>query len=460
MRDFADLESAVQNKDSRTYLHEAIVALNSEANRAAIVTLWTAIMLDLIGKVRHLANSGDNDAEHIVQAIDHAIDSNDVRNMQNIEFGLLTNAEKLEIITPRQKKVLERIREDRNLCAHPAFIAKGEVYKPSIELVRSHIASAVDCCLSLPTNTGKQVIQLFEDDLASDAWPDVNDVPSFVRHRYLENVRESTKRNVTKLAIKYAMMPYLAEAAAFVEPNVITYRCRCYINSLALLDRKLLATCLSSVLENRRKSNALSDELLIRSLGAFGYLREYWEFLREDEVIALDKLLRICSAEMLVDLEVFASGVPTNERIATACELAFSKVSQLSFGGIDKVLTSATYGKKSLVPLAIADLKTANSYRIAEQKLGRLATLAAYLSPEDIREAGQVIRSNDQIYEAAGAKALLMNIFEATKSVPDAMEAWGELATGLNCDYLARHPGDPDGYYSYSELLTAVRESD
>lgn len=457
MRDFTDLESAVRDAGSKGYLHEAVIALSGGANRASLVSLWTAVMIDLMGKVRRLADTGDAEAIKVAAEIDRAVESGNPRNMQRVEFELLTNAEKLEIISARQVLELKRVRDDRNLCAHPSFVAKGEVFKPSVELVRSHIATAVDCCLSLPAISGKQVIQLFEDDLASNAWPEIPDVTSFICHRYLENVRESTKRNITKLAMKNALAPRSARAADTVGPCVVAYRCRCYINALASVDRDLFRTCLTSVLDGRRKLTALGGKCLLRSLGTFGLFREYWEFLREDEVIALDRLLTNGSAEELLEQEVFASGAPANERISPSFSAAFKKATAHCSGNVEEILSSATSGWNTFVPLVVSDLESARSFRDAEQRLGRIARLSGHLSAEHIREIGRAARANNQIYEAVGTQALLINIFEETKTVPGGSEAWEELAAGLNGDYLSRHPDDPEGYYSYSRLLMLVR---
>ena len=168
MRDFIDLESQVKNGASKKYLHEAIAALGNDAKRSALVSLWTAVTLDIIWKIRHLADGGDKEAIGFVKDLDRTIDSGDVAHMQKIESGLLSKARQMEIISSRQMEELERLHKDRNLCAHPAFVSKGVIFNPSVELVRSHIATAVDSCLCLPAITGRQVLQLFEEDLSSD----------------------------------------------------------------------------------------------------------------------------------------------------------------------------------------------------------------------------------------------------------------------------------------------------
>lgn len=460
MRDFTVLESMVREEESREYLHEAVAALSNGANRAALVTIWTAVTLDIMRKIRHLSEGGDSDALRLVRDIDRTIDMRDVRHMQNIEFNLLKNALEMEIISARQKEELDRIRRDRDLCAHPGFVSKGEVFNPSVELVRAHIATAVDSCLALPAITGGQKIQLFERDLCSSVWPDLSDVPSFVRRRYLVDVRERTRCSIAELAVDYAMTPTGAnEGTAAVGAKEVARRCRCFVNSLAMFDENLLNTSIQRVLNRRRRSSSLDNASLLRSLGALGYLNAYWVNLREDELIGLDTLLRNSTIEELIDLEVFSSGIPANTRIAASCEMAFAKIAAQTSDGIDRVLAGATYGRKTLVPLLIDDLNLSNAYRIAEHRLSRLSNLAAYLGPDEIKEIGRVIRANDQIYYASGTQTLLLNIFEATKTVPGAKEAWVELASGLNSDYITRYPDNPDGYYSYSELLSKVEQA-
>ena len=62
-----ELLLSVRDRQSRAYLEEAITAHRAGANRAAIVTLWTTIVYDIIQKIRELANAGDTNAAAFVQ---------------------------------------------------------------------------------------------------------------------------------------------------------------------------------------------------------------------------------------------------------------------------------------------------------------------------------------------------------------------------------------------------------
>ncbi|MBW4500097.1 MAG: hypothetical protein KME57_11190 [Scytonema hyalinum WJT4-NPBG1] len=51
------------------------------------------------------------------------------------------------------------MKEDRNLCAHPAFIAEEELFQPTPELVRTHIVHAVVHLMQHQPVQGKSAIQ-------------------------------------------------------------------------------------------------------------------------------------------------------------------------------------------------------------------------------------------------------------------------------------------------------------
>ncbi|MCM3301463.1 hypothetical protein [Streptomyces pseudogriseolus] len=57
--------------------------------------------------------------------------------MLALEKTLLDTAEKLELIDFTQRKQLERIRDDRHLCAHPSIRPLGELYEPTMEYARA-----------------------------------------------------------------------------------------------------------------------------------------------------------------------------------------------------------------------------------------------------------------------------------------------------------------------------------
>lgn len=121
-----DLEvkiNQVWHQEVRPLVAEAYRCYTMGSARASIVVTWTAVCADLIHKLHQLAEDGEGEAAAVVKKIDSAREKPDdkqaVRTMQEVENSLLDIAERLELVDFVQKRELERLKEDRNLAAHP-----------------------------------------------------------------------------------------------------------------------------------------------------------------------------------------------------------------------------------------------------------------------------------------------------------------------------------------------------
>ena len=99
---------------------------------SAIVATWVAVAFDLIAKIRQLAATGDDGANDFIRTLDQAIEGDSPNRQLTIERNLLVVAhETFEFIEHRERKELERLRDDRHVCAHPAFVRPGDVFRPA-----------------------------------------------------------------------------------------------------------------------------------------------------------------------------------------------------------------------------------------------------------------------------------------------------------------------------------------
>ncbi|MFE7046648.1 hypothetical protein ACFU9X_47080, partial [Streptomyces atratus] len=122
MLDLDDLVNRVVNPDVRPLVREAHRCYATGAARAAIVLTWTAVCADLVHKIEVLKEEGEADARGLVRDIERAQQpgqADAVNIMLGVERTILDVAEKLELIDRTHKTQLERLREDRHLCAHP-----------------------------------------------------------------------------------------------------------------------------------------------------------------------------------------------------------------------------------------------------------------------------------------------------------------------------------------------------
>ncbi len=159
LTDLDELIQKVKEEASRSYIIEAINAYQTGAYRAAILCIWTAVAYDIIIKIRQLADrEEDENAIDFVNKLSEAIRNAHTESpskkafteLQNIERDLLANAQKIGLLTQKVCQDFKLLKEERNLCAHPAFVIRDpyqeifELHEASPESVRVHLFNAVN----------------------------------------------------------------------------------------------------------------------------------------------------------------------------------------------------------------------------------------------------------------------------------------------------------------------------
>jgi hypothetical protein len=165
--------------ESRAHIREAVKCYEGGAYRAAITSAYVAVCFDLIAKMRALAGAGDTEAQTLTQSLDNLQRKQDegdkgaVRGLLNIEKTLLeTFREKFEFFGTHEFEELDRLRTDRNRCAHPTFSIITSAFSPPPELARLHIRNAVELVLSQQPKQGKAAIAVLRDLVLSPYFPD------------------------------------------------------------------------------------------------------------------------------------------------------------------------------------------------------------------------------------------------------------------------------------------------
>jgi hypothetical protein len=157
LTDLDELVLTVRNTNTRQYINEAVRVSRSGLNRAAVILTWTAVAYDLMMKYRELGEQGEGAAIQLTKDLDQAIAANNVTQLQAIENKLLDLArDSFEIIDQNEKEGLERLKSDRNQCAHPAFTGDNILFDPLPEQVRAHMVHAVKTVLQSAPMQGKR----------------------------------------------------------------------------------------------------------------------------------------------------------------------------------------------------------------------------------------------------------------------------------------------------------------
>jgi hypothetical protein len=159
MLDLDELVSKTRDPASRAQVSQAVAAYNVGALRAAVISIWTTVVFDILSKVRELELSGDQNAAQFLGRVQKVREAGDIAGALQLERTILDVARnEFELLTEHEHQDLTRLLEDRHRCAHPSLNADDEAYEPTPELVRYHLRSALTHLLVHPPVQGKAAL--------------------------------------------------------------------------------------------------------------------------------------------------------------------------------------------------------------------------------------------------------------------------------------------------------------
>jgi hypothetical protein len=443
MRAVEDLVNSVRDHESRRYLEEAVGAYQVGAFSAAVVAIWITVAFDLIGKIRALADSGDGAAADFMRGLERAIESDNRSLLLDIERSLLNVAhDTFEFIEHRELVELERIRADRHICAHPAFVRPGEVFVPTPELVRAHVATAVDAVLSKGPTPGKWAIKRFQGEIVQDSFPEaLDELAPYLRDRYFEPGKSSLRRGLAELIIKGSLHVNAGDAR-------ITRRCGLAAHALEQIEPGLLADALIAVVTKREEGVGLTDDELLCFTGNLGDLQLAWQAMPSSSHVRVREVLKSVQVQQLVDHRIFACAL-----VGEAKEIVEARLVELNSRQLAEVIGQSP--DLRYVRAAIDALRESSTYKEAED---RMQTLILPLSPvmtvDEIREVLNCVRDNQQIRMATKMPPLLEQFFDRTEpAFTDSYQDWYDLTDWLIDTAPHR---DPDNYFAYPKLWAKV----
>lgn len=191
------------------HIAEAVACYRSGAYRSCIVATWVAVVYDIIDKVRDLALHGEAKANLFVSdfsAIQDAHQRGDPGALQRslvFERLILDRVrDDFEMLTPTEHLDLQRLREDRNRCAHPTMNQLDEAYRATAELARLHLRNAVMHVLQQPPSQGKAALESLKRDFSSSYLPqNEEEVLIFLKSGPLAKARDALIKDVVSFLV-------------------------------------------------------------------------------------------------------------------------------------------------------------------------------------------------------------------------------------------------------------------
>lgn len=410
LTDLDELLLQVKSRHSREYLKEATYSYRAGAYRAAVTSTWIAICVDVIEKIRELSISGDAEATRVEQRL-NSIQPHDVRGMLDFENDILRIAqEDLGILSLIEKMHLERIKDDRNICAHPTFSIDGVQFVPEPDMARSYIVQAAKYLLTQTPIKGKVILKSVFELITSDSFPEDKEKAFLVlrSEQYLGRVKVSVHRNLTIILFKRLfkdenevpteLMRKLTSALSSVERlNAEVYRTSC--------DEKL-----SDILAGT------NDTQLKRLIPALRYKPDLWQFIEEATQQRLEQIIGVMETDDLIASQI----VPAAEGIDELNTYLQSAIQDPFEADLKKLLKA--FPSKLLVDRAVEIFIGSGSFASAYRNgIDYLLKHSQFLNDAQLQRLfdGTLANSTygiNQILNAGGMSEVLAMLYEQTKN--------------------------------------------
>jgi hypothetical protein len=419
---FVDLDillTRIRYTQSKVYFLDAVKAYKAGALRASLTSAWVALVYDLIAKYRELGALGDAAATAFIQAWDAATAATDVRRLLQLETTIIEDATiNTQIVNRIARTHLERLREDRNFCAHPAFSAEAELFEPSPELVRLHLVNVVDLVLSQEPLQGKAIFVLFDVDVQSTGFPTAHArILDYVEQRYLERVRAQNIRNFGTVLAKSSLKGIPPQWEP--EHNKI-------VSSLVAVRERApqswpdVSSAIVRLIDN------LEPESRPRAIAFIAAFPDFWPSLQEPTRTALQETVDNADPEALTEFRMLAGvGVPHFRNPLLAV------IAALDPNGVAKAI--AAQPLPDLWPRAIDLYKASGSFRGSEANFRELiAPFAGRLGSEQHDQLLDAVIENGQNWDAADTPSLLLSMLrDATPAGRPTNDARNRFYQGL-----------------------------
>lgn len=411
---FVDLDilvTRIREPRSRTYFLDAVKAYKAGALRAALSSTWVAVVYDLIIKYRELSASGDGAATQFIASWDAATNNHNVQKLLDLETEIIEDATtKTQLLSPLAKTQLDRLREDRNLCAHPAFSTDADLFEPPPEMVRLHLVNAIELVLSQAPLQGKAISERFGADVQSAGFPtDRAKIRDYVEQRYLAQTRPQNINNfglVLAKSLLKGIPPEWEDSRQKVIDSLIAVR------EGAPSDWPTVSASIVQIM------NSLEPEERGRAIGFLAGFPDFWPQLDSPTQTTLQETVKNITPTDLTDYCLLA-GV----RLPEFREPLLHLIEDLSPDQLREALNQEALPQ--LWSRSLQCYKVSGSFRGSEKNFRDLILpFAGKLRSQQMDDLLAAVMSNEENWDAGGTPGLLKTLLRNT-SIADFPSAQG-----------------------------------
>ena len=414
LRDLDELLLSVRDSQTRSYMAEALIAHRMGANRLATVGVWTAVSYDILSKLRELKSEGDAQASAFIDRFDKFVLSNNTSELLKAERDLISEARRFEFFNSNDARGLQRIQDDRNLCAHPAFYDSTQLFLPTQESVRAHIVHAIDSLLSMPPVSGQAILTALEADIPSASFPRERErAINYVRDRYLRRMRPAVKRNFAIVLFKAQI---LGNVPAWNDNE------QSIVHALEAVERDDRPAFEGNYLPEAARFTERADGSSL--LNILPLLRAF-PSLRPLLPVATVERIRAVVASEEVDLRSFyAIGLLGSE----VDDAVLERLTTLSASDVATVLRNNP--DERFMPAVIQGVSDAGSFREGEARLYNSLLLVDQMTASDFAAIVDAVMDNGQVEHASKTPGYLAAITQRAiaRKIASGVD-WSQVST-------------------------------
>jgi hypothetical protein len=323
-------------------------------------------------------------------------------------------------------RALKRLYEDRHLSAHPAFATKDDLYEPADELVRAHMAAAVELVLAQRPVQGRGIFEAFSADVQSPGFPSATTaVADYVEQKYLANMRNSILRNFGVVLAKALMRN--------IPPEWEPYQSKVAAALLSLkMRRPLVWTDVETELVKLINDDEPADRL--RAIAFLAYFPELIARLEQTVLMALHQT--VVHDRSLADAPQAFAALEIEE---------FRNEMVVRFEAFDDTAKARVLGATApplLWPNALSRYAVSGTYRGAEARFDQfISPFRPIIDETRLDELFAEVRDNGQIWNAGRTPTQLADLLRAIDPHRPSSTAIDQLYDRLP-DYALTNYGD------------------
>ncbi len=443
---FVDLDimvTRIRDPRSRPYFLDAVKAYKAGALRAALSSTWVAVVYDLIMKYRELSALGELGATAFLRTWDTATANDDRQKLVRLETEIIDDATtKPQLLNHIAKTQLDRLREDRNLCAHPAFSTEADLFEPPPEMVRLHLVNAIELVLSQAPLQGKAISERFGVDVQSVGFPtDRLKIRDYVEQRYLAQTRPQNVNNfgiVLAKSLLKGIPPEWEDSRQKVIDSLIAVR-ECAPSAWPDISASIVQIM-----------NSLEPEERGRAIGFLAGFPDFWRQLDDPTQTELRETVKNITPTGLTDYRLLA-GV----RLLEFQEHLLDLMKALPPEQLCEAVNQEALPE--LWPRSLQCYADSGSFRDSEGNFHDfILPFSGKLRSEQIDGLLEAVVANGQNWNASGTPGLLKSLLKNT-SIADFPSAQGRdtffrfLARWRDDDFIS------GPFYHYEEVIQRLQ---